>query len=110
MGPTQLHWGQAGDHRPGTSMEEPWRERNAERAHPDTFGVGKSSIQLSFKQQKNLTLCGKLYLMFKTEMLFPKALEHGKNALWIPGALVGNELSIISQVCNVFNVSDIHIY
>lgn len=34
----------------------------------------------------------------------PKALEHGKNALWIPGAPGGNELSIISQLCNVFNV------
>ena len=40
-----------------------------------------------------LTLCGKLYLMFKTEMLFPQRPWNVKNALlWIPGAPGGNEL------------------
>ena len=40
----------------------------------------------------------------------PKALEHGKNALWIPGAPGGNETSAISQLCECLQCLDIHIY
>ena len=59
--------GQAGDHQPEgqVGVEEPWRERNAERAHPDTFGVAGNSSDCHSNSKRtspsveNCTLCSK---------------------------------------------------
>ena len=99
--------GQAGDHRPEgqVCMEERRRERSAERARPDTFGVAGNSSD-SHSNSKRTSPSGKLYFMFKTEMLFPQRPWNMERMLFgFQGPLVGMRPLPFHSFVNVFNVS-----
>lgn len=104
----QVHselWGQAGDHHRGCWRKSHGGENGKESTgyicgwqvtHPAT-GHSNSKKNLTCVENSN-SVCS------KQKCCFPKGLGTWKECSWIPGAPGGNEPSIISQLCNVFNV------
>lgn len=72
------------------------------------LGVAGNSSNCHSNSKRTLTLCGKLYLMFKTEMLFPQRPWNMERMLFGFQGPGGNEP--LSSQLKCLQCLDIHIY